>query len=314
MKRMASIRFTAALATMAALAGPALAQPDVATSNRSDSAGTSPDSNDDVDRDAVDPDDSMMAGDQSDRPWAKDVPAAEQAAAIRLFKEGNALLKDSIFTDAAVKYRQALTHWDHPGIHFNLALALLKLDRPLAVYESLDKAMRYGPAALDIEKLDQAQRYKDLVGKQIATLTIECKDPGARVSLNGQPLLTCPNSWTKKVRVGEHSVVATKEGYIATSETRQLEGGSTEVISIDNLYTADELTRYSRRWKPWKPWTLAVSGLAVGAVGGLLHLQSRADFREFDDFVASDECTIEGEDGCIPPDDIASLRDRGNVL
>jgi hypothetical protein len=64
----------------------------------------------------------------TDRPWVKGVSAADQSAAIELFHEGNGLLKESLFVQAAAKYREALHHWDHPGIHYNLALALLNLD------------------------------------------------------------------------------------------------------------------------------------------------------------------------------------------
>src|SRR5258706_5080503 len=68
-----------------------------------------------------------------DRPWAKAVTPQEQKLATDLFREGNALLKESLFVQAAEKYREALRHWNHPGIHYNLALALLNLDQPVEV-------------------------------------------------------------------------------------------------------------------------------------------------------------------------------------
>jgi hypothetical protein len=59
-------------------------------------------------------------------------PAAEpdtagedaRARAERLFAEGNELLGKYRLARAVEKYRQALEHWDHPVIHFNLAKAL----------------------------------------------------------------------------------------------------------------------------------------------------------------------------------------------
>ena len=65
-----------------------------------------------------------------DRPWAKGVSKERQEAAWEVFREGNALLKDSLFAKAADKYREALKSWDHPAIHYNLALALVNLDQP----------------------------------------------------------------------------------------------------------------------------------------------------------------------------------------
>src|SRR5437879_5618527 len=70
----------------------------------------------------------------AERPWVRGVPAAEQKVALDLFREGNTLLKESLFVQAAAKYREALRHWNHPGIHYNLALALLNLDQPVEVY------------------------------------------------------------------------------------------------------------------------------------------------------------------------------------
>jgi hypothetical protein len=65
-----------------------------------------------------------------DRPWAKGVSQDQQRAAIALFEAGNGLLKESIFLKAVENYRKALALWDHPGIHYNLALALLNSTSP----------------------------------------------------------------------------------------------------------------------------------------------------------------------------------------
>src|SRR5947209_7866588 len=92
----------------------------------------------------------------AERPWSRGVAAVEQKAALELFREGNALLKESLFVQAAAKYREALAHWNHPGIHYNLALALLNLDQPVEVYRQLEAALIYGPAPLDADKYEHA--------------------------------------------------------------------------------------------------------------------------------------------------------------
>jgi len=81
------------------------------------------------------------------RPWAQGVSPENQKAALGLFNEGNALLRDSIFPKAAEKYREALTHWDHPAIHYNLAVALRGLGPADAIAAELRAALAY-PAAL----------------------------------------------------------------------------------------------------------------------------------------------------------------------
>src|SRR5678816_3672427 len=65
----------------------------------------------------------QQGGDE--RPWAAGVPADKQALALKLFQDGNSQLNDGIFTKAVELYREALKSWDHPAIHYNMALALM---------------------------------------------------------------------------------------------------------------------------------------------------------------------------------------------
>ena len=125
--------------------------------------------------------DNLEAGEVD--PWTKGVSQADQDAAIVLFREGNELLKDSVFVEAVKKYRAALERWDHPAIHYNLAFALLNLDQPVLVYEHLEKAMAYGPKPLEQEKFDLAKSYKALVEKQLSRVEIVCDEPDAMVTI-----------------------------------------------------------------------------------------------------------------------------------
>ena len=107
------------------------------------------------------------------RPWADGVSQEEQRAALALFNEGNAQLRDSIFPKAAEKYREALTHWQHPAIHYNLALALVNLEQPIEMFRALEKAMEYGPGPIDEDKFDRAKSLKILLEKQLGSPMIE---------------------------------------------------------------------------------------------------------------------------------------------
>jgi len=77
--------------------------------------------------------------------WAVGVSTERQEAALAHLQEGNSLLKESLFLEAAKVYRKALSEWDHPGIHYNLALALLNLDQPVEVYQNLVAAVKFAP-------------------------------------------------------------------------------------------------------------------------------------------------------------------------
>lgn len=215
------------------------------------------------------------------RPWAEGVSAEDQKSARVLFEEGNALLRESLFPQAVKKYREALELWDHPGIHFNLSLALLNLDQPIAVYRSLEKAMQYGVGPLDKEKLERAQRYHEMVSQQIGTVEITISEPQAKVTLDGRPVLTGPGTYKNLVVVGEHQIVASKPGYINKTIDFVIDPTEQERVDVALISIAD-MTVSKRRWPTWMPWTVVGAGAVVLATGGALHGQSSSSFADFD--------------------------------
>lgn len=246
----------------------------------------------------------VLSGDE--RPWARGVSQQKQQAAIDLFLEANSLLKESIFLKAAEKYRAALTHWDHPAIHYNLALALLNLDQPIEVHEHLTSAMRFGAAPLDAEKLENARAYKSLVEKQLARVEISCETPGASVVMDGRPLFVGPGRFEGWVRAGPHTLLATGEGFLTNDQSRTFSPGERAVVEL-KLFTSDDLIQYRRKWSAWKPWAVVGAGVALAAGGTLMHLTARDDYAKFDTAIAA--CG-----GCVPESSVAGQRTRGDTL
>ena len=251
-------------------------------------------------------------GTAPDRPWAKGVSPDEQRIAIDLFREGNGLLKESLFVQAAAKYREALRHWNHPGIHYNLALALLNLDQPVEVFAQLEEAMRYGSAPLDADKFDHATRYRALIEKQLARVLVTCEVAGAGVTLDGQPLFTAPGKYEGLVRVGQHTIVASKTGYVSTQKTPILLAGQRSTIDL-KLFTADELTQYRRRWPNAMPWSVLAAGIVVAGVGGIMHWQASESIKSYDNGVSA--CGAQSPTGgCVPDATLAGKKSTGESL
>ena len=235
----------------------------------------------------------------TDRPWAQNVSPEDQKVATEMFREGNGLLKESLYVQAAQKYKEALQKWDHPGIHYNLALALLNLDQPVEVFQQLEEAMKYGPAPLDADKFQHAGRYKALIEKQLARIEVLCSEAGAQVTMDGRVLFTAPGKHEALVRIGQHTFVASKTGFEPTQKSPMLPPGQKTVIDL-KLFTHDQLTVYKRRWPNPLPWSVLGAGIVLSGLGGILHWQSTVQMKKYDDGIKA--CAAASPTGGCTPD------------
>jgi hypothetical protein len=251
-----------------------------------------------------------MTKEDAGSPWAQGVSVKNQEAARELFLKGNAQLKGSDFKTAVEYYRQSLTLWDHPAIHYNLvlAMALLGFDQPLDMHRHLVSALRYGAAPFDPQKFEYAQGYKRRLEEKLVQLEILCDKPGAMVTMDGQLLFMGPGRFEGLVPSGTRLIVATQRGYEPTSVSREFKPGEKLRISL-KLLSENDVIRHQSPWPMWQPWAVVGSGIALLAGGGLLHGQVREDYRAFDAGIL--KC---GNQGCIPDSQLDGFRSRGDSL
>jgi hypothetical protein len=259
----------------------------------------------------------LQHGAEIQRPWAKGVSKDNQAKAVERFSEGNGHLNDGIFMKAVETYREALTFWDHPAIHYNMALALTKLDRPIDVEIHLEKAIEFGPDPLETpDKFEHAKEYLVLNAKQLAWIDVSCDKLGAKVSIDGKEVFTVeagkPNRYEGRVTVGKHTIVAEKTGYNAQVDAPYIEPGQKFRIEL-KLYTSDELTRYRRRWDTtWMPYAVLGSAVLLGGGAALLEQSAQSSYDKFDAEIA--RCNEQsGGTGCMVDASISKLRDSGDT-
>jgi hypothetical protein len=214
-----------------------------------------------------------------DRPWISGVSQEQQERAKALYQAGNRYLADAFYAEAVAKYREALQHWSHPGIHYNLALALVSIDRLVEAHESIGEALRYGPDALQPDEYRRARDYQRLLRGQLAQVEVVCQEPGAVVTLDGKALFTGPGEVALMVMPGKHQVVASKARYITTSQAITLAAASDTRVEL-NLLAELEATVRVRRWPAWTPLLAAGAGLGTGVAAAALHWQSGVNARK----------------------------------
>jgi hypothetical protein len=253
-----------------------------------------------------------------DKPWADGVPADKQTKALDLYRQGNEEFEQGRYLEALAKYEIALVEWDHPSIRYNAAVCLINLGRADEAYENLMAALRFNGAPLSAELQRQARTYEALLASQLAELEVHCKEPQAKVLLDGKDLLDCPGSQSRKLRAGRHQVVAQKPGYETESRAVELAPGKKTTLVLE-LKVISSRGRLERRWPRWVPWTVLAGGAVVGGIAVPLFFNARSDWEAWDA-----QLTAYCPDGCDPTmldstqrarlDDLDSTRHRSSAL
>lgn len=220
---------------------------------------------------------------QSDdaRPWAAGVPRREQDAALTLYVAGNQEFAESRFAQALARYREAIRHWDHPAIRFNMAVCQINLGQVLEAHADLERSMIYGDAALGPDALRQAITYRRLLDAQLARVTITGNQPGAQITLDGKWLFTGPGRIEQIAMPGEHQIVATKPGFATDSKTVVLVAGQATSHEVRILQGAAPPVLV-RRWSTWLPRSMLVAGGVLGAGGAWSYAAAARNIERYD--------------------------------
>lgn len=216
------------------------------------------------------------------QPWARGVTAQQMQQAQLRFQLALALHKQLLLEEAAGEYEQALTHWKHPKIYFYLSRVWMKLGRPVAAYETLREALRWGESGLSEQDHEMALQMQDeLLQTEIAEIEVICEEAAAEVTLDGKSLFIGPARRQVIVPAGKHQIVARKSGHLTETSSVAVFPGERRSIRI-KLRQVEEIASTQRRWQSWKPWAVVGTGAAVVMIGALTHMAAAQNFEEFD--------------------------------
>ena len=244
-------------------------------------------------------------------PWAVGVSEQQKAQAKVELDAGNALFLERKYSEALAKYQAAITAWDHPAIRFNVVRCFIQLDKPVDAFDNLKLSLKYGAAPFEEGLYAEALNYEKLLAKQIGELTISCTQADVKLTLDGQPLNTCPTTQQRRVAPGAHQVVGVKTGFLTRTYEVVVVGGKQETVAV-SLLPLTSNARIEHRWAAWIPWVVFGSGFAVIGAGALLDLSAASDMDSYDRSIKQ-QCGMIACDESMLPADVRDLKSRAET-
>jgi tetratricopeptide (TPR) repeat protein len=220
-----------------------------------------------------------------EEPWEAGVVDSQKDHANALYEAGNQLFAQDALEPALDKYRAALALWSHPRIRFNLAVTLIRLDRPLEAAEELDHALRFGAKPFEKEIYQQALGYQALLKGRIGYIEARCDQQRAQIFLDGQPWFACPGAQTQRVLSGPHTVVGELRGYISDGASTVVVPGGGMIKHEVKLKPIESAVSVELQYPlpRWVPITVAITGGVIALTGAGVYLAGENQMREFDD-------------------------------
>ena len=245
-------------------------------------------------------DKAILIEDSEPKPWNRGIPIDRRRQAKAIFRRANQQFRDGNPYTAVDSYLAAIAVWQHPAFYYNLArVQAATLNQPLQAYRSIQQAIRYGAEPLGPEKYETAQRLWRHLSEQVGHLVVRCSVPGARVLLNGQPVLTEPGRHQEVLLTGSYQIDTYKTGHISDTERFVLAAGQRKEYICNLRYRVTK--RYVPRWVSWGAMAFGALGLAGG---GYFHWRAHSAADAFDTAVTN-VCPT----GCPPEEQALSSAD-----
>ena len=198
-----------------------------------------------------------------------------------LLEDGYGLHEELRFADAALRYREALGHWDHPDIHLALARVLFNDAKLLDAHGHVSAAVRCARALENDEEREQARALLQRLRTQLAEIVVDSPDAGTEILLNGSLWFQGAGRRSTVVYPGQYVVVARRAGYVPVTRPLTLAANQQAVVAPQLVSVADATT-VTRRWERQVPRALAGAGIALAMVGAGLQWRAAVDFDAFD--------------------------------
>lgn len=203
--------------------------------------------------------------------YEEQTPEKDQVRANQLFQKGNRRFEKRQLDDAIRLYRKAYEIWPHPIILFNMAINLGFLSNPLGAAKMFRKVLSYRKGPIHEDRYREAAENFRTLMRQLSTLRVVCKEPGAKVFVDGNLFGRAPLDRTVTLTPGRHLVSAKREGMVPYSAELTLKAGHHGRLEVQLKAFQDVVKeRVVKRYHWWIPAAVTAGAVvAVGIGGGL---------------------------------------------
>jgi hypothetical protein len=143
---------------------------------------------------------------------------AEYAAARILYDDGD-------FQGALTKLKSAHEMSKDPRLLWNMAACEKNLRHYALALGLVERYLSEGGALVSTDDRAAADAFVETIRGFVADLTLEVNEPGAEITIDGQPVGTSPLAGPVKVDMGVHEIRVKKAGFVDFALSQDLPGG-----------------------------------------------------------------------------------------
>jgi hypothetical protein len=155
----------------------------------------------------------------------------DKAEALKLLKQGNQLARLGDHLSALERFRSAYARFPSPNILLNLGTTLRELGRNAEAAAEYERFLA-DPRA-EAAKKGEVTRVLGEIDRVVGRLRVEVNDPLAEVRLDGKPLEAERLRGAFRIEPGEHTVVASREGFLPAVRTLTVAPRDEAVVKLE---------------------------------------------------------------------------------
>jgi len=163
------------------------------------------------------------------------VPALKDmltGAALEAYESAHMLLDHGDFPGAMAKFQQAYGLSSDPRLLFDMAVCAREMRSYARMQNLLLRYEQEGKSLLSTDSRNQVDAALAAIRNLVGLLTITVSEPGALLSIDGDPVGVSPLAVPLAIDLGIHTVLVSKEGFDPAERRIDVVGGREDSLSL----------------------------------------------------------------------------------